>query len=263
MNNRSLQAVARAARAFLGCAIAAVAIPAAAQQVCSLPQRVTPSPPKTYPDANPKAPRDYHVLSVSWSPDHCFNILKKAETDPKILDKHRHQCASSNRFEWVVHGLWPQNLQAKNTSEHPRACESSESLPADLLRKHLCTLPGEDLMQNEWQAHGTCGWSAPSAYFSDIETIWSQLARPKVEQTVTTQKPAQDAVLTTAGDIKRAWAKANPDRIKPEMVRVSVSSGNFLKEVMVCMDKAYTPIPCPPGGTPDQQQIRARLLKTK
>lgn len=239
---------------------ALVLAPAAfGQNSCALPKTIKPAAPKTYKDANSKAPVDYHAFVLSWSPQHCHAIRQKAKTDPTVMDAHRHQCDSTNRFEWVVHGLWPQNAAAKQVSDHPRACKDSPSLKEELLKKHLCTLPGEDLMQNEWQAHGTCAWKTPDSYFETIETVWAGLKKPTVAQTHGSQQPRDGAVASTPADIKNAWVSANQGRLTQEMLRVNVASGNFLKEIWVCMDKAFKPTACAKGGTPDQQAIRVRL----
>ena len=98
---------------------------------------------------NPNVATDYLALVLSWSPEHCAQ-----QTTTAKRAKHAFHC-QLNRFEFVVHGLWPQSQQAQSAQDHPRHCESSGSLPVDLLKRHLCSVPGTDLMQNEW--HGDDG----------------------------------------------------------------------------------------------------------
>jgi ribonuclease T2 len=61
--------------------------------------------------------------------------------------------------------------------DHPRHCNTSGALPSDLLKQHLCMMPGVDLTQDEWQAHGTGGWSTAPANFADILNLYGALKR--------------------------------------------------------------------------------------
>ena len=122
-------------------------------------------------------PTDYLALVLSWSPEHCETQRNRPEGQRQ---KQSFQCFSGNRFEWVVHGLWPQNGQARSGRDHPRNCEAAGAVPASVLKQHLCMMPGVELMQNEWQAHGTCGWRSPERYFADIQAVYGTLHRPTV-----------------------------------------------------------------------------------
>ena len=122
-------------------------------------------------------PTDYLALVLSWSPEHCETQRNRPEGQRQ---KQSFQCFSGNRFEWVVHGLWPQNSQARSGRDHPRNCEAAGAVPASVLKQHLCMMPGVELMQNEWQAHGTCGWRSPERYFADIQAVYGTLHRPTV-----------------------------------------------------------------------------------
>lgn len=246
-------------RAPLLCGLGALfCLPGSAQEVCAVPGTVTPSPPRSgKEDANPNAPTDYMALVLSWSSEHCESQRNKTGA---AKERHAFQCFSGNRFEWVVHGLWPQNGTARSVNDHPRNCRPTPSaLPAPLVRQYLCMMPGTDLMQNERQAHGTCGWASADRYFADIERVYGSLRRPTTAQMVpggTNAKPNQ-LLDARAANVKQAFLALNP-QLRTENLRVNVASGNRLKELWICLDKAMRPTACPSGGTPDSQQIRIR-----
>lgn len=227
--------------------------PAHAQPSCSLPPVIQPPDARQADYRNPNHPTDYLALVLSWSPEHCA----KQDTPAKRA-KHALQC-SLNRFEFVVHGLWPQNARATSSRDHPRHCKDSAPLGVDLLRRHLCSVPGTDLMQNEWQAHGTCHWPSAEAYFTSIEALLAEFKRPAMEQFA--DAAARSSLARSSGArIKQAFVAANPGRLRRENLRVSVESGNRLKEVWICLSAQEPPtaVACPPGGTPDGQAVSVR-----
>ncbi|PYC37477.1 ribonuclease [Pseudomonas soli] len=238
---------------LFGC-LAAAASPTFAEQICALPDNVEPAPARPVDYVNKDLPTDYLALVLSWSPEHCEAQRNKPKAQ---REKHAFQCFSGNRFEWVVHGLWPQNGYARSNQDHPRNCQTVGSLPAPLVRQHLCMMPGPDLMQNEWQAHGTCGWSSPERYFTDIQRVYDSLQRPSLQEMLGSEAGPNQLVDAKVSDIKQAFLAHNP-ALPAQSLRVSVGSGNRLKELWVCLDKQLGPTPCPAGGTPDNQQIKVR-----
>jgi ribonuclease T2 len=209
---------------------------------CTLPPNVE-RPAVRGPDHRNAVRTDYLMLVLSWSPAFCA----EQDTDAERR-RHAFQC-SLNDFGFVVHGLWPQSERAQSWRDHPRHCRGSDPLPAALVRRHLCTVPGGELMQNEWQAHGTCHWSRAEDYFAAIEALWTQYRRPA---------PRDMPREATAGDIKQSFVALNPGTLKREHLQVTVASGNRLRDVRICLTAGERPAPraCPRGGTPDGQRVR-------
>ena len=223
------------------------------QVACQLPQAIK-APAARQPDwRNPDVPTDYLALVLSWSPEHCAKQTSAAQRA-----KHAFQC-QLNSFEFVVHGLWPQSRQANSAQDHPRHCKASGPLPVELVKRHLCAVPGAELMQNEWQAHGTCAWPDAPAYFDTIEVLLGQIKRPAFSVMTGAGTAAGMASMSSAA-IRKAFVDANPGKLVRENVRVSVGSGNRLKEVWICLSSGNDPQPiaCPAGGTPDGQLIKVR-----
>lgn len=191
-------------------------------------------------------PVDYYALVLSWSPGFCH---PDNSSKPKG-GKDKHQCID-NRFEWVVHGLWPQSAKGSGKTGQPRNCKPASSLSRDLIRKHMCTVPGGILMQHQWQAHGVCAWDKPEEYFGRIESLMTTFQRPGYAEFA----PKGAA---TAADIKQSFAASNPGLLKPEHLAVFVASGQSLKEVFICLDKEFRPRACTGNSTPDAQRIKVR-----
>lgn len=225
-----------------------------AQEVCAIPAEVE-RPVALTPDyVNADKPTDYLALVLSWSPEHCEDQRNKP---PAVRKKHAFQCFTGNRFEWVVHGLWPQNGAAKTSREHPRHCKVPDALPTEFVRQHLCMMPGGDLMQNEWQAHGTCGWPAAPDYLADIHRVYDALGRPTTVQMLGDGHGTNRLVNSTPANVKTAFLNLNAG-LRAEHLRINVAGGNRLKEMWICLDKNLKPMACPAGGTPDQQKITVR-----
>lgn len=217
-----------------------------AQPACTIPQKLAQPKVPGIDWKNATARTDYFALALSWSPEHCAHAPKGAAK--------KFQC-TLNHFAFVVHGLWPQSSQARNKFGHPRHCHAAAPLERSVLRRHLCTVPGVDLMQGEWTKHGTCAFSTPEAYFHQIETLRGRLQEPDM-QVLYKEKRAN----LTAGDIVQAFVNANRNSALPaEGVTVQVGSGNFLREVLVCYDLQYAYQACHLTGTPLHQKIKVRF----
>jgi ribonuclease T2 len=216
-----------------------------ADATCTLPGRL-PQPKLQGIDwKNAAAPTDYYALALSWSPQFC--------ADRSHRRNNEFQC-QANDFDFVVHGLWPQTSGVRNKFGHPRHCRPADKLEPKLLQAHLCTVPGVDLMQNEWAKHGTCAFTDPDAYFGKIEALWSVLRKPDLESVFRRKRSG-----ITAADVRDAFLKANADKgLAADNVSVRVGSGNYLSEVLVCYDKNFAYRSCEPGGTPPGQKIRIR-----
>lgn len=234
-------------RLTIGLAVFSLLVPAFGQSAssCQIPDAIPAPQLRDAEDANPNVATDFYSLVLSWSPQHCED--KASTTAGK--SKHAFQCELNN-FEFVVHGLWPQSDLGKGKQGQPRHCKVPASpLPASLIRQHICTVPGAYLMQNEWQAHGTCAWDTPEAYFERIETEFARFARPSYRNFVDVDG------RTTSGAIKQAFADANVGKLRSDQVSVFVGKKNRLTEIWICLDKSFNPQTCPSAGTPDAQRL--------
>lgn len=222
-------------------AIATLALAGTAQasslKSCAIPRDVTPAPSEIPPpdQIHTDVPIAAYLLALYWSPEACRAGIP--ESDKAI------QC-DANRFGFTVHGLWPNGPD----KVHPRYCRPSPPMSVATVRANLCMTPSPWLLQHEWQAHGTCQWQTPEAYFKKTREVRSGLNVPDL-------KPGPNGTMT-AGEVRQAFLKRNRG-MTAEGLNVRVNKDNRLTEVWVCMDLKFKLAACRGGnGTPDRVTIR-------
>ncbi len=170
----------------------------------------------------PNVKTDYYLLAMSWSPQHCYNKRKSRQ--------HKFQC-QQNKFGFVVHGLWPQSTHAKNRRDHPRFCNTTQPLPTHLIRQYICIVPGVQLMQAQWDKHGSCAFQSAKQYFSTIDTLWTKFNKPDLN-TMSTQN-------FTVRSLKQLMVKLNSPALKPEHIRIRINRASYLREIFICYNKKF------------------------
>ncbi|WP_051670184.1 ribonuclease T2 family protein [Bryobacter aggregatus] len=220
-----------------------LAAPPAVSQQCTIPANVPRTRPTRIDYVNKDIAVDSYGLSISWSPQFCNSPAGKSPAN-------EWQCADHS-FGFVVHGLWPQSSAATRNSEHPRFCQAPQMLPANVIKPHLCTMAGAQLIQDEWNKHGSCAWPNATAYLDQVEKLYKNLVLPDL-------KPGR----TTAGAVRKAIVDANRSKgLRPEHTEVRVISGNRFSEFMVCYDKDFKFAACASSGTPDSIEISVAAKK--
>ena len=212
-----------------------------AQETCQLPPSIPKASLQKVDCKNSSTP-DYYALALSWSPHYCATHHGAAD---------RFQCRD-NRFDFVVHGLWAQENDARDKCDHPRNCGKS-LVDKATIRETLCIVPSVHLIQGEWQKHGTCtSFKTPRAYFGKIRELWGQITKPDIRKLADEKGNA-----LTAGDVATAFVKANAaQQLSEQSVVVRVGSGNSFSELLVCYDLDFRPTACRVGRTPSTQKIR-------
>ncbi|WP_350305735.1 ribonuclease T2 family protein [Photorhabdus viridis] len=147
---------------------------------------------------NAKASTDYFKLAINYSPAFCKNKeneINKLKKNNKIAKARREyekfalQCFSENKFDWIVHGLWAQTCDGRSMDQcrdwsdirkHPRLCKGDlPSLDYQVIKPYLCTSPGVDLLQAEWEKHGVCAFETPDQFFSKQQELFNRLVLPE------------------------------------------------------------------------------------
>lgn len=203
---------------------------------CAVPPQVSPPPAEVPPpnEIHTDVPTAAYLLALFWSPEACRAGIP--ESDKAI------QC-QTNSFGFTVHGLWPNGPDRV----HPRYCRPSPPMSPATVKANLCMTPSPWLLQHEWQAHGTCQWDAPEAYFKKARKIREKLNVPDLD-------PGADGVMT-AGEIRKTFLDRN-HKLAAEDLNVRVKDGR-LTEVWVCMDLKFKWAACRGGnGTPDMAVVR-------
>lgn len=189
----------------------------------------TPSltPSKAAPSVAPESEGsfDYYLLVLSWSPTHCSSDAGRGRDDDL-------QCRSGRPYGFVLHGLWPQNERG-----WPESCSTTERDVSNAnMTAALKLSPSAELVQHEWEKHGTCAGLSQDDYFAA-----SALAVESVNVPKAYRAPTQPMV-TTPNDVKRAFLDAN--RAIPQDGLSATCSRNELAEVWVCLDKGLQPRSC-------------------
>src|SRR5215471_11907463 len=193
--------------------------PAEGRQSCRIDPADIFTPIVKPPDQVKVKPADYYMLSLSWSPQFC-------STNASMSTANRFQC-QENSFGIVVHGLWPQSAGVTNGQNQPRNCKPATPIAATTLSRHLCTVPGIELMQGEWAKHGTCAFDAPEKFLNTIESLMSQLHIPDLPALAADKGPN-----LRAHDVTGALIGANPGLSAPDIQLLAQSSN--LQEIHIC-----------------------------
>lgn len=181
-----------------------------------------------------------YTLSVSWSPQYCVTRM----TSPK----DRLQCGGAvGAFGFTLHGLWPDGKSAK----WPQYCTPTRLAPERVFRDQLCNTPSVQLIQHEWEKHGTCMAHDPAAFFRKSALLYRSLHLPDM----TRFRGKTVAALT----FQQAFADANRGMVADQM-RLYVGKDGWLEEVWLCLDTAFHPRTCPvfQGGAAPAAAVKVR-----
>jgi len=161
---------------------------------------------------------DYYILNLSWSPEFCHSHPDAAE------------CAAHRTF--VLHGLWPQNLDGS----YPENCLNAPGPSDPSTYKDI--YPDSGLLEHEWRTHGTCSGLSADAFFVTARTALRSVAVPQQLDSLTRQ------TSMAPSEVIALFMEANPT-IPRESFAVSCGN-NYLTAVEVCLDKTLRPIQCGP-----------------
>lgn len=179
---------------------------------------------------------EYYVLTYSWAPGHCAGA---SDRDKRPGGKDFLQCNSGRGFGYIVHGLWPQGAKDR-PGIFPRACEGDQpKVDRAVLEKYLCMTPSLDLLQHEWEFHGTClhdeSLETPDGYFSAAMRLHAAMTLP-------------DRQLGNSRE-SRQWFHVHNPHLAPGSIKYLDRS----QEWMFCFDNDFQSMTCPgidPGPGP-------------
>lgn len=189
--------------------------------------------------AQQRAGFDHYVLALSWSPTWC---AARERTEP-------FQCGPGRRYDFIVHGLWPQRRNG-----WPEYCSGTRiSLPPSLIEDMLDIMPSPALVRHQWTKHGTCTGLAPEDYFAltrrlhDEITIPARYVEPAGSIEVSVKQFVADFLATNS-------------RLSRDMIEVHCGNRRGtarLAELRICFSRDGTLRACGANGRP---QCRADRL---
>lgn len=223
------------------------ALPAVAQaqaSACAMPQDFRmPRVDRVDPSEVRRTPVTRYSLTYSWSPQYCFSQRERGR-DGGADDL---QCGGqAGTFGFVLHGLWPETTG----SNWPQYCRPATAVSRATLRRHLCMTPSPELLQHEWERHGSCMATTPEAYFDQAAALHRNVRFPDMAALAARRD-------LTVGDLRRAISEANV-RIPVDAIAVSQNRGGWLNEVRLCLNLRFRATRCAPSsrGEPDSARLR-------
>jgi ribonuclease T2 len=228
---------------ILAAALAAAGPSVLAAPACAVPPNLSPAPVRTPPadEVVSGVTNAVYLLALNWTPQWCRSGGSGARAE---------EMECGRPFGFTLHGLWPNGVG----KPYPRYCRPVGGLDAALVRQMYCRTPSPTLLQHEWQAHGSCGWTDAKAYFGQAARLFDRLRMPKIEAIA----PGR----LTAGAVRAGFVAANPS-FKPRDVFVQTARDGALAEVRLCYDLKFRPAACPGGnGAPDGVGIHLAPSRT-
>ncbi|KKC24769.1 ribonuclease T2 family protein [Sphingomonas sp. SRS2] len=181
-----------------------------------------------------------YTLAITWSPEYCASRM----SSPK---DHARCGGEAGRFGFTLHGLWPDGEGA----QWPQYCAPTRLVPDKVVREHFCSTPSPQLIQHEWEKHGTCMAKAPADYFARSGELFAALKFPDMEK--------MSGRTITAQAFQEAFAAANAG-MHADQMRLNVGKQGWMEEVWICLDKSFRPTACPAhqGGAAPESSVRIR-----
>lgn len=177
---------------------------------------------------NKKAKTHYYTFVLSWSPAFCQAQRKRF--GEKLPDSLEYQCGKTQQFGWVIHGLWPQNKQARRVSDHPRFCKGDLPIvPHEVIQQYLSESPSANLLQGEWEKHGACAFNNAQTYFEKQRELYRTLKLPTY-------------ALSSKSELFY-WIKKNNPHLQ------DVYLGANQNELFICYDLNWEVMDCPRSRT--------------
>jgi ribonuclease T2 len=206
---------------------------------CRIPQSAVSVPAIERDGPVRQRPVTGYTLAASWSPEFC-RYRRDSTADAR-------QCSGrAGRFGMVAHGLWPEG----RGSDWPQWCRAPRRPTGRDLTSNMCITPSARLLAHAWAKHGACMVDRPETYFRVTRILWSSLRWPDFDR-LSRQRGL------TAGDVRRAFADANP-RFEPEHVGVRLNQRGWLEELRLCYGKDFLPTKCDARrfGPPDTAPVQ-------
>lgn len=183
------------------------------------------SPVESSDEPAAKAPYDFLVLALSWSPSYC-----EIEGDRA----NRQQCGGRQDHAFVVHGLWPQLKDG-----WPEFCPSREPdrVPDSIVRDMADIMPSGGLVGHQWRKHGSCTGLSQRDYFAMVRKAAAQVEIPQRFE------DARSHQNLAANDVETAFGKANPG-LRQDGMAVVCEDG-YIREVRICLGNDLSFQSCP------------------
>src|ERR1044071_7783023 len=157
---------------------------------------------------------DYYLLSLSWAPNFCASHPSD----------HSSECSAGNHAAFVLHGLWPQS----KTGAPPMSCAPASPVAKSIVDPMLQYMPTRNLIQHEWEKHGTCSGLSAADYFAKVEQAFKSVRVPHDYPDLKQNKTFSIA------DVESSFASDN--HAPKDAFRISCHAGDLVG-LEVCLNK--------------------------
>lgn len=183
-----------------------------------------------------------YTLALSWSPEFCRNRQNSS--------RNARQCSGRDgNFGFIVHGLWPEG----RGNAYPQWCPTRSTPSPAIIRQNLCMTPDVRLLAREWAKHGSCMGVRPQTYFRVTQVLWNSLRWPDYDRISRNEE-------LTAGDIRRAFAEANP-YWEAQHIGLKINSRGWLQEMRLCYARDFKPTRCTPSQYGAGDDVEAKIWR--
>jgi ribonuclease T2 len=185
-----------------------------------------------------------YTLALSWSREFCRARAKDAGAQL--------QCAGKiGEFGFILHGLWPEG----KGPDYPQWCRGAPLLSRKIIAENICVTPSVQLLQHEWAKHGTCMARKPETYFGAAKLLYEAIEFPDMDKL--SRQGEKNGMPLYAAALAEAFAIHNQG-LPPSAVQVKTNGRGWLKEVHICLNKAFRPQACPgfTRGAPANAQVK-------
>ncbi len=163
---------------------------------------------------------DYYLLALSWSPEYCYRRDDST------------QCGD-RRYGFVVHGLWPQYEEG-----YPQYCGGNPNVPEDVIQEMLPIMPSRELINHEWEKHGTCTGLSVEDYFALTRELYYSVDIPDE------YKNLNDYKTTNVISLEEDLINENPDLTNDGIAIICKRRKRYFQEARICYDKDLDPRNC-------------------
>ncbi|MCK5099000.1 MAG: hypothetical protein KAR45_12915, partial [Desulfobacteraceae bacterium] len=108
------------------------------------------------------------------------------------------------------------------------------AIDPDLIKNYICIVPGIQLMQKEWEKHGTCDFSTAEEYFATLNVLYQQLNIPTREELEAYEYEPSEIIKAYFLSLNKSIG------LKENNVIIKINNANKrLSEIYIIYDKQF------------------------
>lgn len=113
--------------------------------------------------------------------------------------------------------------------------------------------PSPELLQHEWDRHGSCMSRSPEAYFDQAATLHQNVRFPDMAALAANRH-------LTVGELRRAMSVANV-RVPVDAIAITQNRGGWLSEIRLCLNIRFRAQACPAASRGANDSARVRITR--